>query len=111
MLYLVPPPALVSISLDLLCESHQVQPKTSHVLIVPNLMTYKWRRPLGKASDTKFVLNIKSFIWSAEIHESLTVAFVCPYLSNRPWGVKHLDWVDKFKGEVFNLWGKDSSAM
>ena len=61
-LYLPPPPSLESIALDLLCKSHQVHPKTSHGFIVPNLMTYEWKRPLGKASDTKFVLNINSFI-------------------------------------------------
>ena len=106
-----PPPSLAAMALELLCESHQVHPNTSHVFIVPNLMTYEWRKQLGKAADCRFTLNVNSFLWSAEMHESLTVAFVCPYLNSRPWRVKHLNGVDEYTDKVCGMWGGNSDSM
>ena len=45
------------------------------------------------------------------MHESLTVAFVCPYLTTRPWIVKRLNLVDEFKHEVCVIWRNNPHAM
>ena len=48
---LVPPSAAVDAAADQLCKKYQVHESNLHIIIVPRLLTSRWRKRLGKMED------------------------------------------------------------
>jgi hypothetical protein len=51
-----PPPAVVDVAVEKLCEAVHTRPQCTHVFIAPFLMTNRWRKQMLKATDLKFFL-------------------------------------------------------
>ena len=49
-----PPPAAADAAVERLWISRHMRPNTFHLVVVPRLMTGRWRKQLGKAADAYF---------------------------------------------------------
>jgi hypothetical protein len=84
-----PAPAIADVAVFQLAEAAHVRPWNTHVMILPNLMTSRWRKMLGKTADLITTLPFDDQVWpKAEEFERLTIAIVFPLLAREPWRVK-----------------------
>ena len=61
---------------------------STHIILIPCLMTPLWLKQLNKAADCIFTLPPSHPFWPSCCFESLTVAILFPYLSHRPFQLK-----------------------
>ena len=85
----IPPPAVTDAAVDLLNKARHKRPESLHLVVVPRLMTGRWRRALTRSSDTYFKIDWEDCWPLSECHEPL-LCFVClplsvasPHLSRR----------------------------
>lgn len=94
-----PPPAAADLAVELLAEGIHKRPTCWHVVVVPRLMTYMWRKTLGKTCDVMLEIPAKDVVdelfgevvWGARKHEPLILALVLPLSSRKPWRAKFCD--------------------
>ena len=79
-----PTQCLARLAVEQLYEVKHMYPESQHICVCPSLMTGYWRKSLGKIADLMFVVRAGSRLWSADMLESLTIAFVQPLLSRSP---------------------------
>ena len=80
----VPPPAAADAAVERLRVSRHMRPNSLHVVILPRLMTGRWRKQLGKASDCYFRLDGDAAWDLAEHFEPLLIYCCFPFLPHRP---------------------------
>ena len=68
-----------------LLKAQNKRTDTFHVLLIPRLMTPRWRHLFNKACDFLFVISPGSSFWSVKIYELLWVGIVLPFTKHRPW--------------------------
>ena len=83
-----PAPAAAAAAVEELRKARHQRVESTHVFIVPRLMTPLWRKHLFKAADLVVVLPPGHVAWPADMLEPLTIAFCFPYLSHSPWQLK-----------------------
>jgi hypothetical protein len=95
----VPPPAAADAALEQLCRAQLKKPSsTSHLFVVPRLMTSRWRKKLLKACTFYFYIPARFDIWNTSQHEPLMIAICLPLSKHIPWNLpstKHvgeLEW-------------------
>lgn len=72
-----------------LTEAIHIRLWNTYVMIVPSLMTYKWRKVLGKMMDIMLTLPFDEHLWDSKEHfEPLTLAIAFPLLNRAPWRIK-----------------------
>jgi hypothetical protein len=87
-----PPPAVADVAVERLAEAFHIRPWNTHVIVVPTLMTQRWRRQLSKAADLVLTLPFDDELWpECAQFERLTFAVICPLLRCSPWRVKLTD--------------------
>ena len=83
-----PPPAGAHLAVEQLRRARLKRENSTHVVIVPRLMSMEWKRQLYRVSDLFVELPFDD-VWSKkDQHEPLTFAVVFPFLSHRPWQLK-----------------------
>jgi hypothetical protein len=80
-----PPPAVADAALEELLKARHKRTDTFHVLLIPRLMTPRWRCLFNKACDFLFVVSPGSSFWPVEMYEPLWVGIVLPFIKHRPW--------------------------
>jgi hypothetical protein len=82
-----PPPAAAEAALELLGQSIHKRPYSTHVVLIPRLMTSWWRKKLLKTSDVAFTIPIGSPVWATANHEPLICAVCYPLsrVADGPW--------------------------
>lgn len=84
-----PPPAAADVAAELLGEAKLKRPNGTHVVVVPRLMTGRWRRLLIKETDFYFKIPAGVFsFWPQSMHEPLTIFVSLPLIQHSPWTVK-----------------------
>ena len=79
-----PPPAAADAAVERLRISRHLRPNSLHIVVVPRLMTGRWRKNLGKASDCYFTLHSET-LWPLDVQFEPLLIFIClPYLPHRP---------------------------
>ena len=106
-----PSPALAKVAVEQMCEVKHMHPSSKHIFICPSLMTGYWKRMLGKVADSMFTFKAGSSLWHADMHEPLTIAFVSPLLSRKPWKASRLPSMAKWEHELHNLPRKDCQGI
>ncbi len=99
-----PPPAAASTAVEWLATSIHKRPYSSHIVIVPRLMTAWWFRTMSKACDFSFVIPTGCDIWKTHQFEPLLVGIYLPLSRDAPWrhrGTPRLDRVHKSLSEVW----------
>ena len=85
----IPPPAGGLAAVEQLRRARLKRQASTHVFLIPRLFTSQWRKQLSRVSDVMFELPFLSGLWDEQIqHEPLTIAFVFPFLSFKPWQIK-----------------------
>ncbi len=79
------PPAVTDAALKELLKAHHKQTDTFHILLIPHLMTPRWRRLFNKACDFTFVISPGSSFWPVEMYKPLWVGIVLTFTKYRPW--------------------------
>jgi hypothetical protein len=102
-----PPPAVADYVLELLCESRHICPWNSHIFVCPALMTAKWRRLLNKVANLIVSISVGCPIWPHQMHESLTLAFICPIVDRKPWVLRDSELVVHLDASVHRVSWED----
>ena len=83
-----PPPAVADVAMEEVLKARHKRPDTFHVMLVPRLMTPRWRRLFRKACDFSFVVSPGCPHWPTNMYEPLWVGIVLPFIKHRPWCLK-----------------------
>jgi len=83
-----PPPAVADVALEEVLKARHKRTDTFHVLLVPRLMTPRWRRLFNKACDFSFVVSPGCAYWPSDMYEPLWVGILLPFVKHRPWCLK-----------------------
>ena len=105
-----PPPAAAHQALEELRQDMHKRQASTHVFIVPHLMTPEWRTQLYKTADLIFALPFGDEHWPASNHESLTIAACFPYIHREPWELKSSPLMGRMAGELHQLLSKSPST-
>jgi hypothetical protein len=80
-----PPPAAGEAMVDRLGKSLHKRPTSIHVVLIPRLMTYLWRKRLSKTCDFMVDLPVGPEQWNHSQHEPLVLAISLPLSKTSPW--------------------------
>ena len=79
-----PAPAAADLVVERLAQARHKRPNSLHLVVVPRLMTGRWRKQLLKATDFNCRLALPS-LWDMEAQFEPLLIFVClPFLPHRP---------------------------
>ena len=84
----IPPPAASDACLEELRKARMKRKVSLHIVVIPRLMTPLWLKQLSKAADCIFTVPPTHPFWPKHCFESLTIAFLFPYLPYRPFQLK-----------------------
>ena len=103
-----PPPAGGLTAVEQLRRARVKREWSTHVVIVPRLMSAEWKKQLFRVSDLFIELPFDD-IWEKEIqHEPLIFAVVFPFLSHRPWQLKRSPAFLGMGNVLRSLWKEDN---
>ena len=83
-----PPPAIADVALEELLKARHKRTDMVHVLLIPRLMTPRWRRLFHKSCDFSFVVSPGCTFWPSDMFEPLWVGILLPFVKHRPWCLK-----------------------
>ena len=83
-----PPPSGALIAVEQLRRARLKRESSTHVVVVPRLMSPEWKRQLFRVSDLFIELPFDELWKRDEQHEPLIFAVVFPFLNFRPWQLK-----------------------
>ena len=83
-----PPPAIADVALEEMLKARHKRSDTFHVVVVPRIMSPRWRRLFRKACDFLFVVSPGSDYWPFDMFEPLWVGILLPFVKHRPWCLK-----------------------
>ena len=103
-----PPPAAADAALDWMGESIHKRSSSVHIVMVPRLMTFRWRKQLGKMTDIMLVVPCGTPHWPTTALEPLILAISLP-LSSRPnengsWRFKDSGRIADVESSVSKMW-------
>jgi hypothetical protein len=95
-----PAPAAAEVVVEQLGKAIMKRPESMHLIIVPRLMTGRWRRHLGHGTDGYFKLDCQ-FVWDLKDQFEPVLIYVClPYVSSRPRLSERGELLDEFRGAL-----------
>jgi hypothetical protein len=80
-----PQPPVADNALKELLKARHKQTVTFHVVLIPRLMTPRWRQLFNKACNFTFVISPGSSFWPSNMFEPLWVGIVLPFTHHRSW--------------------------
>jgi hypothetical protein len=84
-----PQPPVADAALEqLLMARHKRTDTFVHVVLIPRLMTPRWRRLFNKACDFTFIASPGALFWPTNVFKPLWVGVVLPFTHHRPWCFK-----------------------
>jgi len=99
-----PAPAAAEVAVEQLCLSRHKRPASTHVMVVPRLMTAYWRKMLRKVADVQFVIPVGSPSWPLTMHEPLIISVCFPHLRTYPWRYKGSTLMGALEGQLRSVW-------
>ena len=75
-----------------------------HILIVPRLMTSRWKKQLKKVADFFVEILLDAEVWSAYNFESLILVIVLSFASQLPWKIRYTTFVSDCSMSLQTLW-------
>jgi len=83
-----PPPTAADAALEQLAKAVHKRPLLTRVVLIPRLMTARWRKMLNKICDLVFNVPLGSDVWSNVQCEPLVVGISFPLCRHAPWRLK-----------------------
>ncbi len=96
-------PAASKAAVEQLCLARLKRPDTTHIIIIPRLLTSRWRKPLSKTADVVLTLPLGGLYWGVSQHDPLLLAVCFPSLRTEPWRLKGTLFVERMVGSVWEL--------
>lgn len=110
-----PPPAAAEAACEWLSESIHKRSGSIHVVVIPRLMTSKWRKTLGKICDVEIVIPCGTPVWPAEMYEPLILGISLPLLRScfetGGWRYKRSERVHRLSTSLPGLWEDNFRAI
>ena len=100
----MPAPAAAEVAVEQLCIARHKRPTSSHLFVVPRLMTAYWRKQLGKLADCMFTVPVGVPWWPTHMFEPITLAFILPLNRFSPWSFKRSKLVGTLERELRSVW-------
>jgi len=95
-----PPPAAADLVVERFCVARHKRPNTLHVLLIPRLMTARWRKQLAKHTDF-YCRTSWGPIWDLTTQfEPLLMFVALPYLPHAPRFEERQDLVNRLEGTL-----------
>ena len=92
-----PPPAAAEVVVEQLGRARLKRPESMHIVVVPRVMTGRWRRHLTRGSDVYLRIDWAG-VWSIDTHFEPLLLFVClPYRSDAPNLARQKELLDDFQ--------------
>ena len=102
-----PPPVIADVAVFQLAEAIHIRPWNTHIIVLPGLMTARWRKLLTKTSDLVLTLPFDDEVWPRDVEfEKLTLAISFPLLDRNPWRIKRSPLLKQFEAEVRKMSGQ-----
>ena len=101
-----PAPAAGENVVELLGKARLKRPEAMHVIVIPRLMTGRWRRHLGRLADCYCKLERVEGLWEQDQFEPLLIYFCLPYRSHLPRFGEQKQLLEGFERVVLrsNVW-------
>ncbi|KAG7368517.1 hypothetical protein IV203_031260 [Nitzschia inconspicua] len=104
-----PPPAAADVVVDLLGKARHKRPKGLHLVVVPRLMTGRWRRHLQRGTDFHFLMNIGP--WDTDtLFEPLLIFIALPFRVHDPRLKEREKLLEKYGGVLRQAWMRKVSS-
>lgn len=95
-----PPPAAAEVVQEELGKSRHLRPHSMHIIIVPRLMTGRWRRHMTRNTDVYIKLETPT-IWNLnEQYEPCLVFIALPFMSHKPLLTQRRKLVEDFRSQM-----------
>jgi hypothetical protein len=100
-----PPPVLADIALEELETSRHKRHQHGHLILIPRLMTFGWRKKMGKLCDVVWTLppGPRPF-WPESEHEPLILGLTLPFALHSPWQAKLCPEFLALAGKLHDMW-------
>ncbi len=98
-----PAPATADAALEQLAKVTHKHPNHMHLIVIPRLMTFMWRKMLKKISDLVFTIPAGSDIWPLTHFEPLIVGICLPLSRHPPWKLKGTPMLVQVEGVLRGL--------
>ena len=93
-----PPPAATDVVVDQLGKTKLREPGSLHLVVVPRLMTGRWRRLLTRGTDCYGIIKWED-VWDLKTHFEPLILFVSlPLNVSFPNHTGRLKWMEKYHG-------------
>ena len=103
-----PAPCAAEAAVEELRKARHKRQKSKHVFIVPRLMQPLWRKHLFKAADIVLTLKPGHPAWPIDMYEPLTIAFVFPFISFKPWQLRGSPQLMALGKQLCEVWVEDT---
>ena len=80
-----PPPSCADVALEQLRMARIKRQDSSHVFVVPRLLTPRWLKQLWKACDVVLSVPAGTQGWPVDMYEPVLIGICFPFLSFNPW--------------------------
>jgi hypothetical protein len=88
MLLWAPPPAVADAALVELLKARHKRTDLFHVVVIPRLMTPRWRQLFNKACNFSFIVSPGPLFWPVDMFKPQWVGIILPFSHCRPWSLK-----------------------
>jgi len=95
-----PPPAAAEVVVEQVGRARHKRPTNLHVVVVPRLMTGRWRRAMARQADFYFRIPVGTVLWEAQMFEPVLMFVFLPFRSHRPWVLDRKVSVDTLVGDL-----------
>ena len=99
-----PPPAAAIVALEELRKARIKRQNSTHIFIVPKLLTPLWRKQLYKAADMMMEITPTCPFWPAAMHEPVFIAVLFPFCRFEPWSLRGTPKVLRTQRTLQNMW-------
>lgn len=101
------PPAAGGVAIEQLCTHIHGVPKSLHVVLVPWLCTWLFRKQLGKVVDLLLTVETNHTFWNKTMHEPLLLGLYLPLLPPlsrfAPQKLKHTQLVERVQSKLYSM--------
>ena len=110
-----PPPSAADAALDWMGESIHKRSTSIHIMVVPRLMTFRWRKLLMKNSDLTLTIPCGSPCWPTTTLEPLILGVSLPLSTrcneNGSWRYKGSRRISDLESRVPRMWESEESSI
>ena len=101
-----PAPAAADVVVEQLGKARHKRPSSLHIIVIPRLMTGRWRRHLTRECDCYFRIPPGCTLWGKSQYEPVLIFFCLPFVGHRPNFAAKQKLLEDFQGTMLqdDLW-------